>query len=310
MTTEASTYLDVDWNAFDPWRIQPVRHHLADHALLQMPALCELGKRLESKGRVRTHSSEATAATAFNHAPSLHPNLRGAAKTLADVENAAAWLSLLNVQADAEYRPLVDSVLNPVRRNIELLDPGMCYRAGWIFVSSPAAVTPFHMDKEHNFILQIRGSKRIYVWDHDDTEVVSELARDQFHRSHSRDLILWRDEFRERAQIFDLTAGTGAYMPSTSPHMVENGDEVSITMSFTYYTRATRRNSLLHRVHDHMRALGLAPPAVGRYPVLDSMTCAAATSLSNSRRMARRLSGRPSQKVFPDSVPYAIPRRP
>ena len=34
-----------------------------------------------------------------------------------------------------------------------------------IFVSSPGAVTPFHMDHEHNFILQIRGNKKLYTWD-------------------------------------------------------------------------------------------------------------------------------------------------
>src|SRR3546814_2280073 len=76
-----------------------------------------------------------------------------------------------------------------------------------------------------------------------------------FHLSNERYLLRWREEFRERARVFDLEPGQGAYMPSTSPHMVENGSEPSITASFTYYTDATRRDALLHRSHALMRKL-------------------------------------------------------
>ena len=304
--THPSIYVEADWRGFDPWRIQPVRHRLMEHPALQLPALIELGKRLESSGGVRTHGSGATAGTSFNHAPKLHPNNQGAAATLADIEHAQAWMSLLNVQVDPPYRDLVDQVLDSLKPHIDAVDPGMSYRAGWIFVTSPGAVTPFHMDKEHNFILQMRGHKRLYVWDPHDTVAVSEPARDLFHRGHSRDLVQWREELRQRAQVFDLTPGMGAYMPSTSPHMVENGDEPSVTMSFTYYTRATRRDAQLHRTHEAMRRMGIAPPAVGRYPAMDALTLAAARMYAGAKR-AVRLRG--SDSMASDSLPYAIPGR-
>lgn len=302
----SSIYVEADWHGFDPWRIQPVRHHLEQHPALQLPSLIELGKRLESRGGIRTHSSSATAGTAFNHAPQLHPNIQGASATLADIDHAQAWMSLLNVQTDPQYRKIIDEVLGSLKPHVDVVDPGMCYRAGWIFVSSPGAVTPFHMDKEHNFILQVRGHKRLYVWDPHDTVVVSEQARDRFHRGHSRDLVQWREEFRERAQVFDLTPGMGAYMPSTSPHMVENGDKASITMSFTYYTRATRRDAQLHRTHEMMRRFGIAPPAVGRYPILDAITYAASQAYAGAKRVARL---QDSDSVASDSQPYAMPGR-
>src|SRR3546814_14823907 len=78
-------------------------------------------------------------------------------------------------------------VLESVRPRVEAVDPGMCHRGGWIFITSPNTVTPFHFDKEHNFILQIHGRKRIYVWDHRDTVVASEHSRDLFHLSNERD---------------------------------------------------------------------------------------------------------------------------
>ena len=45
------------------------------------------------------------------------------------------------------------------------------------------------MDKEHNFLCQVHGRKRIFVWDHRDQEAVSEAARDLFHANHSRELV-------------------------------------------------------------------------------------------------------------------------
>lgn len=277
--------------SFDPWRIQAVRHRLAEHPLLQPDALVELGARLETAGRIRTHGDDATAGTPFNTAPSLHPNRKSAAQTLGAIADAHAWMSLLNVQTDPVYRELVGSVLDSIQPLVERRDPGMCHRAGWIFVTSPNTVTPFHFDKEHNFILQVRGHKRVYVWDHRDTVVASELARDRFHTDNGRELLQWREEFRARAHVFDLKPGEGAYMPSTSPHMVENGDEPSITMSFTYYTRSTLRDSLLHKTHAWMRGKGLSPPPVGRWPLLDTLTHAGVSSAIDARRLARRMAG-------------------
>ena len=107
--------IDPDWQVFDPWRIQPFCHQLMAHPLLDIGSLVELGQRLESKGRVRTHSNDAQAGTSFNSAPRLHPNARSAADTLAHIADAKAWMSLLNVQTDAQYRVLVDDVLHTGR---------------------------------------------------------------------------------------------------------------------------------------------------------------------------------------------------
>lgn len=302
MNARAGSLLHVDWNAFDPWRVAPITHSLGSHPMLQPDALIELGKRLEAVGRVRTHSGQADAATSFNDAPRLHPNRQSALQTLGDIEHANAWMSLLNVQTDGIYRRLVDEVLDDVRPGIDRFDPGMCYRGGWIFVTSPRAVTPFHMDKEHNFIVQIRGTKTLHVWEHDDTETVPEAARDLFHATHSRDLVVWREEARKRARVFHLEPGMGAYMPSTSPHLVENGDGPSITMSFTYYTDATRRNALLHALHQRMRDRGIVPPPVGESPLQDGLAHLGCRGYLSARRVLRRLAGRSSGA---DDVRYA-----
>src|SRR6185503_9869401 len=138
----AAPRIHIESTSFDPWKIQAVTHALSDHPLLQIGALVELGKRQQERKLVRTHTADATAGTSFADAPLLHPNHKGTAATLADIEKARAWMSLLNVQADPVYRQLIDDVLDEVGPIVSRHDPGMCYRAGWIFVTSPNAVTP------------------------------------------------------------------------------------------------------------------------------------------------------------------------
>lgn len=284
----AQPWLDFDGLNFDPWRVTTVMHRVHEHPLFAVKNLVALGARLEDKCQVRTHADAATAGTSFNDAPRLHPNRKSAVDTLSDIQNAGAWMSLLNIQTDQQYRSLVDTVLDDVKPRVDRSDPGMWYRAGWIFVTSPRAITPFHMDKEHNFILQIMGRKRLYVWQPDDTVAVSEAARDLFHHTHDRALIKWRDELKERALVFDLEPGIGAYMPSTAPHLVENGDGASITASFTYYTNSTRRNSLLHAANNRLRSIGLNPPPVGSRPLRDALVFRAVSAALRAKSVVRQ----------------------
>jgi hypothetical protein len=292
----------VDPATFDPWKVQALRHALSDHPLLQLDALVELGKRQEARKLVRTHSDTANAATSFADAPNLHPNDKGAATTLADIENARAWMSLLNVQADPIYRRFIDEVLDELRPIVDRRDPGMAYRAGWIFVSSPNAVTPFHIDHEHNFIMQIRGTKRLYTWDPFDRSVVSERAQELFHDQHSRAEVLWRDDHRDKARVFELEPGMGGYMPSTTPHMVENGPTPSITISFTYYTDSTRRRELLYRGNARLRRLGLEPKPVGHSAVRDGVKYGVLRPFTAARDTLKRALGR---GVRDNTVPFA-----
>jgi len=294
--------IHINPTTFEPWKIQAVTHALSDHPLLQIDALVELGKRQQERNLVRTHSADATAGTSFADAPNLHPNTKGAVTTLAEIEQAKAWMSLLNVQADPVYRRLIDEILDEVRPITDRRDPGMCYRAGWIFVSSPRTVTPFHMDHEHNFILQIRGKKRLYTWDPFDREVVSERAQELFHDKHSRELVVWSEDWRKRARVFELEPGLGGYMPSTTPHMVENGDGPSVTISFTYYTDATRQRELIYRGNARLRRLGLDPLPVGASPGRDRVKHAVLAGFTSAKNVVRRALGR---GVRENDQPYA-----
>jgi hypothetical protein len=263
--------IDFDVDGFDPMRIATVTHNLVDHPLLQLPALVELGKRQAQLGRVRKHSDKATADTSFINAPKLLPKEESVEDIISNIEHAGAFLSLLHVQRDPIYRPFVNEVLDVIEPKVATKDPGMHGRSAWIFVTSPNAVTPFHIDREHNFILQIRGTKTVHVFDPLDRTVLSERALEQFHRNGVRDLVVYRDELDRRAHKLNFQPGMGAYMPTTAPHWVKNHDNVSVTMSFTYYSKETVRRERLHVGNHLLRKLGVDAAPVGDSPFLDTV---------------------------------------
>ena len=76
------------------------------------------------------------------------------------------------------------------------------------FVTSPLAITPYHLDHEHNFILQVRGSKTLHVWDPLDKRTVPEDALELFHGASSRDKVKFSEELEQRAYKFDLQPGS------------------------------------------------------------------------------------------------------
>jgi hypothetical protein len=297
-------HIEFDRDAFDPMRVVAVRHQLMDHPLLELDKLVALGRRLAASNSVRWHSDDAKADSSFHHAPDVHKAKWSAEETLSRIEDAKAWCSLLNIQQDPEYRGLVDEILDDVRPAVDRVDPGMCFRAGWIFVTSPLAITPFHIDHEHNFILQVRGSKTLHVWDPLDRGIVPEDALELFHGVSSREKVRFTQDLEQRAYKFDLQPGTGGYMPTTAPHWVQNGPGVSITVSATYYTRATNRRKLLYRCNHLLRRRGLSPAPIGS-AARDSAKLAAFNVARGINHTLQRLRGRHSENLERPYAPVA-----
>src|SRR3546814_8861748 len=144
----AGPWIDFDPQAFDPWRIMAVRHHLSGHPLLQLDELLALGGRLEARGSIRSHASGAKPGPPFNSAPDLFPNPTSATDTLRSLADAKPWTSLLNVQIDPVYRRRVGDVLESVRTGVEAVEPGMCQRRGWILIPPQYTFTAYNFDKE------------------------------------------------------------------------------------------------------------------------------------------------------------------
>ena len=110
--------MDIDWDAFDPWHVQAVRHRLMEHPLLQPARLVEFGRRLERAAQLYSFSNDVTAGTNFSEAGNTNPNRKSAQETVQDIAHAKAWMLLRHVQGDPAYRGLVDAVLDEIKPQV------------------------------------------------------------------------------------------------------------------------------------------------------------------------------------------------
>jgi hypothetical protein len=275
----------VDEKVFHPWKPALFNHTLTDHTLLSLSSLIELAKRHDPKGLIRYHGGHATAATNFENAPQTHATGRSVLDTLTNIGDSDSWVAFHYVDRDPIYKELVDYCLDQMQPLVERYEPKMQGRAGWIFVTSPNAVTPFHMDHEHNFLMQIRGSKRVNVWDPANREVVGENWLETFHATYSREKVKYEDHYQKTAHEFDAVPGLGIYMPSTAPHWVKNGPEVSVTLSVTFLTEGTKRAERIHSMNHMLRRRGLRPSPYGASPVRDAAKDRVFRAYQGARKM-------------------------
>jgi hypothetical protein len=102
----------------------------------------------------------------------------------------------------------------------------------------------------------------------------------------------YQPEFERKAKTFELAPGLGVHHPFIAPHMVETGDDISISLALTFRTRRSDGIARLHILNHRLRRLGLKPPAIGAYPRRDKALVAAfdvaLPLVARARRLIKR----------------------
>lgn len=260
-----------------------IGHRLADHELFSLPRLVELAQRLP-----HTMVEYNAGNLPVSQDPGSTPrNGLSTEETIRRIEECQSWMVLKNVELDGEYRTLLDECLDAIEPYSQPSAPGMYQREGFIFISSPDSVTPFHIDPENNFLLQIRGTKEVHLFDAGDRTVLPERDIEAFFTGAHRNLV-YKEEFLSRGQKFDLVPGEGLHFPVIAPHWVKNGPAVSISFSITFRTSSSESRAALYRLNSRLRRFGLRPSPVGRSPRRDALKLGA---IGTVRALKRRLSG-------------------
>ena len=265
--TPATGLLDIDpvtfRGCFDR-RPFLIGHALTNHPLFEISRLMRLCRSLPESS-VEYNAGNIPISVDPKRTPG---NGLSAEETIRRIAKCKSWLVLKYVEQDPEYRALLHDCLAEVARQSESLRPGMFLEQGFIFLSSPGSVTPYHMDPEHNFLLQIRGSKRIHMFDGRDRSVLSEEELEQFYRGGHRNLA-YPTNGNRRGWTFDLSPGFGLHFPVTAPHYVRNGEEVSVSFSITFRTPDLKRRRLVHIGNAFLRRRGFRPRPAGMHPRYD-----------------------------------------
>ena len=281
----------VDAAAYSTHRVAALRHNFDAHPLMQLDALGDLARRLMPTKQCRFVKPGIQQDSSFDHQPAA-PDGRDIDEVFRRIEEPGSWIALYNVETDPTYRGFLDEVIACVRPMVERDQPGMFKIGGFIFISAPPSVTPFHIDRENNFWLQCRGRKTMYVWDHTDRHVVPAQEVDRFVVYGALDNVRMGDGFLERSHHFDVGPGDGVYFPSTSPHStrtenswVKPGDGVSVSIGVVFYTSHTRRMANVHAWNLFLRRFGLQPAHPGTSAWRDALKYPLGRALVWSKRL-------------------------
>src|SRR5205085_3443729 len=210
----ARRWLEIDAGEFRAgFNRQPfmIGHHLAGHPRFELPRLLELARRLPA-GCVAYNAGNVAVAEGLYRGPRTGLSVE---ETIRRIEDCQSWMVLKHVELDGEYNALLDACLDEVQAHAEPLAPGMQKREGFIFISSPGSVTPYHLDPEYNFLLQIRGSKTVHIWNPQDRAVLGEEDLEDFYTSEAQNNLKFKAEHEPRASVFELTPGRGLHVPVT-----------------------------------------------------------------------------------------------
>jgi hypothetical protein len=144
------------------------------------------------------------------------------------------------------------------------------------------------MDREMNFLLQIRGTKTVKLWDPHDDEIMSAEQRDRLLTEREEPRPPYRPSFERKAMVFELAPGLGVHHPFIAPHLVTTGPRLSISLAITFRTDRSDLWTDAHRFnHRVRRRLGTGLGVVGRSGVLD----ATKAGIVRLGRQAKRLLG-------------------
>jgi hypothetical protein len=286
-TSPSSVQTYTQWSTVDPLaecrrelhKAPFAAHHpLAGHPLFSIDALTKVAEEAaKRKDDVYVDAGDLTLADKWGTTPK--PNMT-IPEIIDRIETAGAWLVLKHVEANPAYKALLDEYEAFVREiagpegsrllsNAEML----------VFITSPRRKTPFHFDAEVNFLVQIQGSKDLWVCDPMDRSVTTEEELEQYY-SVSITAGTYKPHAEKVARQFTLYPGDSVHIPTHAAHWVQNHDNVSISLSLNM--ELPRRYADAYRVNHHMRRLGLKPRPPGNSDLVDRSK---ATAISGVRRV-------------------------
>lgn len=244
-----------------------IRHKLAGHPLLTLSRIAQLASELP-RDLIEYNSGDA----AISQDPD---KVKGVdldpVEVVNRIQTAGAWMVLKRIEKSPEYRAVLEDALTSVARARgfkTVAEAGFEQIEGFLFVSSPNSTTPFHMDAEDNFFVQIHGEKFFRVYDNRDGGIANDAQVEHSTVKHRN--VPYNDSFKPRATEFHLFDGDGCYIPYQWPHWVRTADSYSISMAITWKTKEVRRLNDLHRFNSMLRGLGLPQAAPGARPALDA----------------------------------------
>lgn len=254
-----------------PLRPFAIRHMLAGHPLLTLPRIARLASEMP-RDLIEYNSGAASISQDPDKVQSVNLD---PVEVVNRIETAGAWMVLKRIEKMPEYRALLEDTLLSVARARgfnSLAEAGFSQVEGFLFVSSPNSTTPFHLDGEDNFFVQIHGDKTFAIFDNRDGAIADNAQVEYCTTKHRN--VPYNDSFKSRGVEYHLVGGDGCYVPYQWPHWVKTAGSYSISMAVTWKTAEVRRLNDLHTFNSMLRGLGLPQSAPGQNAAWDAIKLA------------------------------------
>jgi hypothetical protein len=268
----------ADFAAAYPETPHKLRHALRAHPLLALGALAELGERLPEASVEYNRGDLPLGVDGKPEGTGL-----GIGETIRGIETSNSWAVLKNIEQHPDYAALLAELLAELEDEIVPRTGRMMKTQGFIFVSSPNAVTPYHFDPEHNILMQLAGAKTMTVFPPGDPRFAPDRVHETYHTGGGREL-RWEDDLSAGGTAFALRPGEALYVPVMAPHHVRNGPQPSISLSITWRSEWSFAEADARAFNGLLRRFGLDPQPPGRWPARN-------TAKAIGWRIARRLPG-------------------
>lgn len=259
-------------------------HDLSGHSLFTLPRLARLAQTMLAAGdKSRFLTLGGASASAGSHFSSL-PREGRCGRAVEELATHRHWIKLSSAdQFDPEYRDLREQLLAELAALSGCaLGREISWAALTIFLASPGIVTPYHMDHESNFLMQVSGEKDLFLFDGSDPAVLSDQDRERYYLGDHQ-AAHYRSELQPRAAAYRMVPGVAAHHPPLAPHWVQNGGSVSVSVSIGFCMRTFDRRARVYQVNHYLRRLGLTPAAPGRSLLRDTLKSGALGLLAKRR---------------------------
>ena len=237
-----------------------LRHRLGENALLDLDALAALAGRLPDSS---IEYNRGNLPIGIDGKPA--PSGLTIEETIRHIATSDSWAVLKNIEQVPEYEALLMGLLDELRPHIEARTGAMLRPQGFIFISSPRAVTPYHFDPEHNILLQLVGSKVMTQFPAGDPRFAPDTTHESYHTGGPRELH-WDPAFLDGARDFPLQPGEAVFVPVMAPHFVRVGPQSSISLSITWRSDWSFAEADARAFNHLLRKAGWSPAAPRRWP--------------------------------------------
>ncbi len=259
-------------------------HGLTGHELFELPSLLALSRRVADQRDTYWSNGKPRLDDRWERNSEGRLSLEDTVTGIADNNS---MVILKHAEQDAVYAPLLRAFLaRVVDLAGDVMRQDVVVGEVLILLSSPDRLTPYHMDAEVNYLVQVTGNKTVRVYNQGDRELVTHHERERYFAGDYNSAP-YREAKLDEAAVFELTAGTGVHIPVFAPHWVQNHDNVSVALSVNYELRSVKRLERIYHTNRLLRRAKLHPAAPGASGWQDGaklLLSRAATGVSRLRR--------------------------